>query len=89
MSYASTLLRRKLRDLALLPEEQDVPSPCISVCRMNEGTGWCDGCFRTLDEIADWAAMDRSEKRVVWDSLGRRALASTSCVVKAVEGGPS
>jgi predicted Fe-S protein YdhL (DUF1289 family) len=33
-----------------------VPSPCINVCKMDEGTGLCLGCFRTLDEIAGWSA---------------------------------
>ena len=28
---------------------KDVPSPCISVCRVDADSGWCDGCLRTLD----------------------------------------
>ena len=31
-----------------------VKSPCISVCVINAGTGYCLGCFRTTDEIANW-----------------------------------
>ncbi len=27
------------------------PSPCIAVCRLDEATGFCEGCFRTIDEI--------------------------------------
>lgn len=49
-----------------------VPSPCISVCRMDERTGWCAGCLRTLDEIAVWSMLDDEEKREVWVDLGRR-----------------
>ena len=49
-----------------------VPSPCISVCRMDERTGWCAGCLRTLDEIAAWSLLDDEEKREVWVDLGRR-----------------
>lgn len=48
-------------------------SPCISVCRMDAATGLCEGCFRTLDEIAGWSRMSDTEKRVVWDQLVRRA----------------
>ena len=33
-------------------DSQNVPSPCISVCRMDEATGLCQGCWRTLGEIA-------------------------------------
>lgn len=49
-----------------------VPSPCISVCRMDEATGWCEGCMRTLDEIAAWSLLDDAEKRAVWAELGPR-----------------
>ncbi|SAK52238.1 dehydratase [Caballeronia pedi] len=43
----------------------DVASPCVDVCRMNPETGFCDGCLRTIDEIAAWAACDDEEKRAV------------------------
>lgn len=42
-----------------------VASPCISVCRMNQDKGWCEGCWRTLDEIAQWAHADDEEKRAI------------------------
>ena len=47
-------------------------SPCISVCRMDDATGWCEGCLRTLDEIAAWSVLDDAAKRAVWVELGRR-----------------
>ncbi|SAL13208.1 dehydratase [Caballeronia cordobensis] len=46
-------------------EVMTVASPCVDVCRMNPETGFCDGCFRTLDEIAAWAACDDDAKRAV------------------------
>ena len=30
-----------------------MPSPCINVCRMDAATGWCAGCLRTIDEMAE------------------------------------
>ncbi|SAK45544.1 dehydratase [Caballeronia temeraria] len=42
-----------------------VASPCVDVCRMNPETGFCDGCFRTIDEIASWSAYDDDAKRAV------------------------
>lgn len=51
---------------------QPVPSPCVNVCRMNEATGVCEGCWRTLDEIAVWSLLDEAEKRAVWSDLARR-----------------
>ena len=49
-----------------------IPSPCISVCHMEERTGWCEGCLRTIDEIAAWSTMSEGAKRVVWKLLGPR-----------------
>lgn len=49
-----------------------VESPCINVCRIDEATGWCDGCQRTLDEIAEWSVLDDAEKRDVWRQLAAR-----------------
>jgi predicted Fe-S protein YdhL (DUF1289 family) len=42
-----------------------VKSPCINVCRMHAATGWCEGCLRTIDEIAAWGALDDGLKREV------------------------
>jgi predicted Fe-S protein YdhL (DUF1289 family) len=49
-----------------------VPSPCIDVCRMNPATNWCDGCLRTIDEIAGWSRLDDNAKRVIWDVIEAR-----------------
>lgn len=49
-----------------------VPSPCINVCRMNRSTGLCEGCLRTIDEIANWSSFDDAAKRAVWDEIDRR-----------------
>jgi hypothetical protein len=54
--------------------DPDVPSPCVSVCRMDPVTELCEGCFRTLDEIAYWAQMEDEGKREVWRMIEERAL---------------
>lgn len=51
-----------------------LPSPCINVCRMDEATGWCVGCLRTLDEIALWSRLPEPAKQAVWDELAQRRL---------------
>ena len=51
-----------------------VPSPCNSVCKMDARTGWCEGCARTLDEIAAWSTMSDAQKHAVWDLLDERRL---------------
>jgi predicted Fe-S protein YdhL (DUF1289 family) len=55
-----------------MPDDSPTPSPCNSVCRINPGTGWCEGCYRTIDEIAAWSRMDDKEKRAVWLLLDER-----------------
>jgi predicted Fe-S protein YdhL (DUF1289 family) len=53
-------------------QRDDVGSPCINVCRMNPYTAVCEGCLRTLDEIAAWAAMSDAGKRAVLAQLPAR-----------------
>ena len=49
-----------------------VASPCIGVCRMDEASGLCTGCLRTLDEIALWSVLDDDDKRAVIGALAQR-----------------
>jgi uncharacterized protein len=51
-----------------------VPSPCTGVCRMDEPTGWCVGCLRTLDEIARWSLLDAAGRQAVRQQLTRRRI---------------
>ena len=52
------------------------PSPCVDICRMNPARGLCEGCYRTLDEIAAWSRMSDQEKFSVLAQLdARRAVA--------------
>jgi len=54
-----------------------VPSPCINVCRINGLTGWCEGCLRTLDEIAARSQLTDADKRAVLASLPSRRIGPT------------
>ncbi len=49
-----------------------VPSPCINVCRMSPRTQWCEGCLRTIEEIAAWSSLDDAARQGVWSDLERR-----------------
>jgi predicted Fe-S protein YdhL (DUF1289 family) len=49
-----------------------VPSPCVSLCKMNPDTGFCDGCLRTIDEIVAWSRADDVYKRSVWAAIRER-----------------
>jgi uncharacterized protein len=57
------------------PLDEGVPSPCIDVCRMDARTGLCEGCLRTLDEIAAWAALTDAMKREVLANIEARRAA--------------
>jgi predicted Fe-S protein YdhL (DUF1289 family) len=51
-------------------------SPCINVCVMNAASGLCDGCLRTLDEIAAWSCASDEQKRGIWQHIQRRRAAA-------------
>ncbi|MBL8378391.1 MAG: DUF1289 domain-containing protein [Burkholderiales bacterium] len=52
-----------------------VASPCIGICRLDEGGAKCVGCLRTLEEIAAWSRMDDAARKQVWAAIRRRAQA--------------
>ena len=60
-----------------------VRSPCISVCRIDDATGFCAGCYRSLEEIAGWGMMSDDRKALVWEALGRRRAALTPATAVA------
>lgn len=55
--------------------EKPVPSPCISVCALDE-QDICTGCQRTAGEITRWGRMDNTERRRVLLLCHERALAA-------------
>ena len=57
-------------------EAGPVPSPCISVCRMDEVSGLCVGCLRSLDEIVRWGQSDDRARAATWHRLAARASAA-------------
>ncbi|WP_234642083.1 DUF1289 domain-containing protein [Delftia tsuruhatensis] len=54
-------------------DDEPVPSPCISVCRMTPDRSHCEGCFRTIDEIRAWSKSDTPQRLVIWHALLERA----------------
>lgn len=65
------LLAERARLVAAAPPG-DVPSPCISLCRMDPAGELCEGCWRALDEIAAWGRMDDEGRREVWRRIEMR-----------------
>ena len=52
--------------------EVPLTSPCISICRMDSKTEWCEGCLRTIDEIGDWGSMSNVRRQAVLDAVELR-----------------
>ncbi|MGJ7487590.1 DUF1289 domain-containing protein [Variovorax sp. LT2P21] len=53
----------------------DVPSPCVSICRMDAERVFCIGCLRTIPEISAWSRSDAASKRSVWRAIELRTAA--------------
>ena len=51
---------------------QPIESPCVNVCAIDDDTGWCIGCGRTLDEIAGWSSGTSAWRRGVMTVLPER-----------------
>lgn len=49
-----------------------IPTPCIRVCMVNGKSGLCEGCGRTLAEIAGWGAMDDARRLAIMAELPAR-----------------
>jgi len=47
-------------------------SPCTDVCAIDDDTGWCIGCGRTMNEIATWATMGDAARTKVLAELDAR-----------------
>ena len=55
-----------------MSDDSEFSTPCIGVCQYdNEDT--CRGCFRTLDEISNWALMTEEERKEIMKKLDERA----------------
>jgi len=71
-----TVCTRSLAELEHAAEaalrDSPVPSPCINICRMDAATGYCEGCLRTIDEIASWSGADDATRRAIWVQLPER-----------------
>ena len=65
-------LRLQTQAKRVLQSTDVPPSPCISICRMSDDTTYCEGCWRTLDEIGGWAQRSAADKRTVWQLIQNR-----------------
>lgn len=57
-------------------EEFELASPCMGVCLLDPETGFCRGCWRTVDEIAAWGGLDRDGRLAILQRLRARRRAA-------------
>lgn len=53
-----------------------VESPCVKLCVVEPASGLCLGCYRSIAEISDWAAMGAEARSAVMAALPARAAAA-------------
>lgn len=51
---------------------QNIETPCIGVCTVDDKTGFCMGCFRSLEEIQNWWDMTDQQRSEVMQKLDQR-----------------
>ena len=54
-----------------------LPSPCIGLCILDPDTGFCKGCYRTIEEIGAWLGLDDEGRRAVIARLRERTRGDT------------
>lgn len=54
--------------------KQEIQSPCIGVCSMDDTTGYCHGCYRTIDEIKAWWNLNQDDQKNLLATLDERQL---------------
>lgn len=47
-------------------------SPCVKLCKIDKDSGYCKGCFRTLEEISGWISYNYQEKMIVYKKIKER-----------------
>ena len=52
-----------------------ISSPCIKLCVVNPVSKTCEGCGRTLAEIAQWSRLSETERRAIMAQLPKRLAA--------------
>jgi predicted Fe-S protein YdhL (DUF1289 family) len=50
-------------------QTKTIPSPCTGICTMDGALGFCLGCGRTADEVAEWASAGDVRRSAIWAVL--------------------
>lgn len=58
-----------------MTQDAAIESPCVRDCRVDQVTGFCVGCFRTLTEISYWASYTNEQRRRIMTFIETRRAA--------------
>ena len=61
-----------------MKEDTAIESPCIRECRVDQVTGYCVSCFRTLTEISYWETYTPGEQQRVMVLIETRRAAEAA-----------
>lgn len=50
------------------PAPAAILTPCIGICAL-DADGYCEGCFRTGEEIGNWSSLPDAERRRLMDEV--------------------
>lgn len=68
MSNASPMFKLQWRVGAPAPAPAPILTPCIGICAL-DADGYCEGCFRTGDEIGQWSTLSNAERQRLMDEV--------------------
>ena len=54
-----------------------ISSPCIKACMLDPVSKLCEGCGRSLAEIARWGSMSEAERLAIMAKLRERSAATS------------
>jgi uncharacterized protein len=55
-----------------MTEMAPISSPCVKICVFDQPSGLCEGCGRTLGEIAEWGRLDEATRLAIMATLPDR-----------------
>ena len=69
---ASVLIQSQASVRRMDIQTKPIPSPCTGICTMDGALGFCLGCGRTADEVAEWASAGDVRRSAIWAILPER-----------------
>lgn len=49
--------------------KREISTPCIGICRLDDATGLCQGCGRSMAQIAAWPRLSEPERKALMAQL--------------------